>query len=311
MRTVVLNNNNVLKNGQNNTLVYNFPTTASFDKSYVAVASVSMYYAWFNIAAQYGNNVLSYTWTVGSTSTTYYVGGTTFPSTAVAYIPDGLYEVATLNQLLQYTMIGNGHYLINSATSQNVYFLEIVVNDARYRVQVNTFNVPVSLASLLPSVYTTPTAFPGFPTAVTSPAVYIPYDGIGKILGFDVSSPVPYIPSVIGGTPLAAGSSTLSPSTPNIQPNSSVLLSIDKVDNPYASPTSVVYSVTPSVAVGTIIADKPPQLLWNKLIKGQYSQLRVTLLGTDLSPLSIQDGAMTIILAIAEETEAIGVFIPK
>ena len=307
MRTVVLNNNNVLQNGKNNTLIYNFPTTAAFDKSYVAVASVSMYYSWFNIASQYANNVLSYTWTVGSTSTIYYVGGTSFPSTSPTTIPDGLYEVATLNQLLQYTMIGNGHYLVNTATAQNVYFLEIIVNDARYRVQVNTFNVPTSL----PSGYTAPTALPGYPTLVTSPAVYIPYDGIGKILGFDVSSPVPYIPSVVGGVALAAGSSTLSPSTPNIQPNSSVLVSIDKVDNPYASPTSVVYSITPSVAVGAIIADKPPQLLWNKLIKGQYSQLRVTLLGTDLNLLSIQDGAMTIILAIAEETEAIGVFIPK
>lgn len=307
MRTVVLNNNNVLQNGQNNTLIYNFPTTASFDKSYVAVASVSMYYSWFNIAAKYANNVLSYTWTIGGVSTEYYVGGTTFPSTALAYIPDGLYEVATLNQLLQYTMIGNGHYLINSATSQNVYFVEIIVNDARYRVQVNTFNVPTAL----PAGYSAPGTFAGYPTVVTSPAVYIPSTGIGKILGFDVSAPVPYIPETTGGVALAAGSSTLSPSTPNIQPNSSVLVSVDKVDNPYASPTSVVYSVTPSVAVGAIIADKPPQLLWNKLIRGQYSQLRVTLLGTDLSLLSIQDGAMTIILAIAEETEALGVFIPK
>jgi hypothetical protein len=52
-------------------------------------------------------------------------------------------------------------------------------------------------------------------------------------------------------------------------------------------------------------------LLWNKLVSGSYSQLTITLLGTDLRPLAIQDGAMTIILAIAEEIEALGVMIDR
>jgi hypothetical protein len=299
MRTLVLNNNNVVQNGQNNQLVYRFPTTAKFDKTYVAVASVSMYYSWFNISSALGNNVLQYTWTIGGVSQTFNVGTGGLPG---GPIPDGLYEVSTLNQLLQYTMIANGHYLIDSATGQNVYFAELLVNDARYRVQVNTFAVPTAL----PAGYTQPATFAGYPLVTTSPAMYIPYTGIGVILGFTTSSPVPYIASNTGGTNFQAYS-TISPSTPNIQPNSSVLFSVSSVDNPYASPTSVVYSVTPSVAVGTIIADKPPQLLWNKLIPGSYSQLTITLLGTDLRPLQIQDGAMTIILAIAEEVDILGV----
>jgi hypothetical protein len=304
MRTLVLNSNNVVQNGQNNQLVYRFPTTAKFDRSYVAVASVSMYYSWFNISSALGNNVLQYTWTVGGTSTTFNVGTGGTPG---GLIPDGLYEVSTLNQLLQYTMIANGHYLIDKATGQNVYFAELLVNDARYRVQVNTFAVPTSLDT---ANYDQPANFAGYPTVTTSPAMYIPYTGIGVILGFTTSSPVPYIVSNTGGTAFQSYS-TISPSAPNVQPNSSVLFSVSSVDNPYASPTSVIYSITPSVAVGTIIADKPPQLLWNKLIPGSYSQLTITLLGTDLRPLQIQDGAMTIILAIAEEVEALGVMIDR
>jgi hypothetical protein len=299
MRTLVLNNNNVVQNGQNNQLVYRFPTTAKFERSYVAVASVSMYYSWFNISSAAGNNILQYTWTVGGTSTTFNVGTGGTPG---GPIPDGLYEVSTLNQLLQYTMIANGHYLIDTATGQNVYFVELLVNDARYKVQVNTFAVPTSL----PSGYTQPSGFAGYPTVVTSPAVFIP-SGMGTILGFSGGS---NIPSNTGGTNFQAYSS-FSTSTPNIQPNSSVLLSVSSVENPYASPTSVIYSITPSVAVGSIIADKPPQLLWNKLIPGSYSQITITLLGTDLRPLQIQDGAITIILAIAEEIEALGVMIPR
>jgi hypothetical protein len=296
MRTIVLNNNNVVQNGQNNTLVYNFPGAGiKIENCYVAVASVSMYYSWFNISSALGNNILQYTWTVGAVSTTYNVGTS-------GVIPDGLYEVSTLNQLLQYTMIANGHYLVNSSTGQNVYFAELLINDARYRVQVNTFAVPTSL----PSGYTAPSGFAGYPTVTTSPAVFIP-SGMGTILGFSGGS---NIPSNTGGTNFQAYS-TFSTGTPNIQPNSSVLVSVSNVDNPYSSPTSVIYSITPSVAVGTIIADKPPQLLWNKLINGQLPQLRITLLGTDLRPLPIQDGAMTIILAIAEEVEALGVMLDR
>jgi hypothetical protein len=303
MRTVVLNNNNVVQNGQNNTLVYNFPTTASFDKSYVAVASVSMYYSWFNISSKYGNNTLSYRFPLT---------GATFQTVNIV-IPDGLYEVSTLNQFLQYTMIANGHYLINNATGQNVYFIELLVNDARYKVQINTFAVPTSL----PTGYQQPGNYPAsYPSVRTTPEVTIS-SGLGIILGFP-NPAIPLIP-VYNNASSAPNTittdfqavSTLSTGTPNVQPNSSVLVSVDKVDNPYSSPTSVIYSITPSVAVGSIIADKPPQLLWNKMIRGQYSQLRLVLLGTDLSPLQIQDGAITIILAIAEEAEALGVVLAK
>jgi len=307
----VLNNNNVVQNGQNNTLTYRFPTTAKFDRSYVAVASVSMYYSWFNIATTYSNSSFSYTW----------VDGTVVP----VLIPDGLYEVSTLNQFLQFTMIANNHYLIDNATGQNVYFLEILVNDARYKVQVNQFVVP-TLAVYTASLSTTYSLPPSKTTAtfawspvsavnVRYPGINFGYNGskLGDILGFTTNSNLPdgaiAIPSPWYFQ--AKSPTDFSATTPNIQPNSSVLLSVSSVENPYASPTSVIYSVTPSVAVGTIIADKPPQLLWNKLIPGSYSQITITLLGTDLRPLAIQDGAMTIILAIAEEIEALGVMIDR
>jgi hypothetical protein len=306
MRTLVLNNNNVVQNGQNNQLVYRFPTTAKFDRSYVAVASVSMYYAWFNIASIYNNTGFSYTW----------ADGVVYPLT----IPDGLYEVSTLNQFLQYEMIKNGHYLIDKATGQNVYFLEILVNDARYKVQVNQFVVPTLaiFTASLATDYTAPTGFDYSPVSVVNvvyPGINFGYNGstLGTILGFVTNSNVVSATLAIPSpwTFSAASPSAFSSTTPNIQPNSSVLFSVSSVDNPYASPTSVIYSITPSVAVGTIIADKPPQLLWNKLIPGSYSQLTITLLGTDLRPLPIQDGAMTIILAIAEEVEALGVMLDR
>jgi hypothetical protein len=120
--------------------------------------------------------------------------------------------------------------------------------------------------------------------------------GLGKILGFTFPSPY-LIPST---TPSA---SYLSTSTPNLQPNSSLLISASMIENDISKPTSVIYSITPSVAVGTIIADKPPSFIWNTLIDGYYNQIRLTLLGADLQPIQVQDGAMTIILVVASKEE--------
>lgn len=288
MRTLVLNTNNVVKDGQNNKLVYNFPNSVKFDKTYLSVASVSMYYSWFNITSAYNNNTFTFSWT--STLTTPNL--TTYTLT----LPDGLYEVTTINQYLQWFCIANGLYLI-APSGQYVYFAEFVINESQYKVQINTFYVPTSL----PVGYTAPSGFAGYPTVTTSPTMTIS-TGLGAILGFTTTASQT-IGGLTGGTALATAVSALSVSSPNLQPNSSVLISSSMIDNPYTSPTSIIYSITPSVAVGEIIAEKPPSFMWNKLIDGVYNQLRITLLGTDLAPLKIQDGAITIILALADEDE--------
>ena len=56
MYTIVLNQNNIINNGKNSTLVYQFPTTIDLTDKYVAVVSISMFYSWFNITAAAGNN---------------------------------------------------------------------------------------------------------------------------------------------------------------------------------------------------------------------------------------------------------------
>jgi len=348
MRTLVLNSNNVVADGLNNKLVFKFPSSAKFDKAYVAVASVSMYYSWFNISASLGNNVIGYTWgSQAASSLTYFFT-----------IPDGLYEVSTLNQFLQFQFIKNGHYAVNAA-GQYVYYAEMIVNDARYKIQLNTFKVPAT------GTFGTGWTEPLNPPAVGqtfNPIIFIPYS-LGQILGWtsltSVSGTITTASntsaiSVVdanGGTtspssytltagylatdlytnnvlqynypimfPGATGTGTLpsfasrnavytisylSNTTPNIQPNSSILISASSVDNPYSTPTSVIYSITPSVAVGEIISEKPPSFMWNKLIDGMYNQLQLTFLGNDLRPIQINDPAMTIILAIAQENEVL------
>ena len=326
MRTIVLNSSNLVDDGQNNKLVYNFPSSVLFENTYVAVSSASLYYSWFNIREAYGNNTISYTWNGGT-------GGSgadpVVPATYALTIPDGLCEVSALNQFLQYEMIKNGHYVIDSA-GNNVYFADLTINPARYAVQVNTYMVDTDVIGATISgsvVYKTPAGWDAnTSTTEFNPIITIPSQ-LGTLLGFRGglktygNSGNVADTAYIAGTYLADGTTAFTPTaniskiqslgtlavvsnaSPDIQPNSSVLVTCSSVDNPYASPSSVIYTITPNVGAGEIINEKPPAFMWNKLIGGTYNQIRIGLLGNDLSPLQLKDPAMTFVLAFAEERE--------
>ena len=103
-------------------------------------------------------------------------------------------------------------------------------------------------------------------------------------------------------TPATQGQnkSYLSDFAPQVQPNPSVYFSISNINNPYAIPSSIIYSISPSVGFGEQINDRPPQYTWNKLLPGTYNEIRLQLLGTNKAPLTILDGNMTILLAIRD-----------
>jgi len=286
--TIVLNQNNIVANGQNNTLVYKFPNSVSFPHHEIAIQNVNMYYSWENInSSPLANNTFSYQWTNGATTLTYSIT-----------IPAGLYEVADLNFLLQYEFIKNGTYLIN-ASGQNVYYAEFLINANLYAVQINTFPVPTTL----PSGFSIPVADPasgsagwvGFPTTTFNPSLIIPAN-LNAILGF--TTPVPFT------TPLNSGVGTnlsfTSNTAPQVQPNSSVYLAISNIQNKYAIPNSIIYSLSPRVGFGEQINEYPPQFAWNKLLSGTYNELRLQILGINFQPLTILDPNMTIVLVIRD-----------
>jgi hypothetical protein len=297
MRVIVLNQSNLVTDGQNNKLIYKFPNSVQFKNNHIAVSSVSMYYSWFNITSSYLNNSFTYTWVVGSTTTTYTVT-----------IPDGLYQVSDLNNLLQFEMIKNGTYLIN--TGSNIYYAEFILNPNRYAVQLNTYLVPTAL----PTGYTAPSNWVGYATQSFNPLVTIPAK-LNAILGF----PAGFVSNQNtnnGYTPPTASPSNnyvtknssntlsyLSNTAPNLQPNSSIYFSLSNINNPYSLPSSIIYSLVPQGEVGTLIVERPPQFMWNKMIDGTYNQLTLTFLGTDLQPIVINDPQMTILLTIKEGDE--------
>jgi hypothetical protein len=286
--TIVLNQSNIVPDGNNNSLVYKFPNSVAFPNHEIAIQNITMYYAWENINSNpLANNSFSYTWVVGAVSTTYNIT-----------IPNGLYEVADLNNYLQYIFIQNGTYLINGS-EQNVYYAEFLVNPNRYAIQINTFPVPTAL----PAGWSAPVANPasgtagwvGFPTQTFNPQLTIP-NNLNKILGF--TTPSPFQTSL--NTGVVTNLSYISNVAPQVQPNSSIYFSISNIANKYAIPNSIIYSLSPAVAFGEQIRETPPQFAWNKLLSGTYNELRLQILGIDFQPIKLLDPNMTIVLVIRD-----------
>lgn len=316
MFVLVLNQTNLVQDGQNNKLVYRFPNSVNLTNKYIAVSQINMYYSWFNITQALNNNKLSYTWTSGTVTTVYNV-----------VIPDGLYEIVELNSFLQFFMISAGTYWTDA--TNNYFPIQLLVNPTRYSIQLNTFLVPTAAQAAAGSltIGNASPGYPTFPTTVFNPIVTFP-GAFSSIVGYtpgftsnenldnSYNPPVPsnksqnYVTKVSDGgdstslTPPVGTLSYLSDLSPQVQPNNSILFSLSNINNPYAQPSSIIYSVSPSVLVGEVIQDRPPNFMWNKLIDGTYNQLTLSILGSNLQPLIINDPNMTILLTIRDKDEA-------
>jgi hypothetical protein len=298
MFVLVLNQNNLIQDGQNNKLVYKFPNSVNLTNKYIAVSSVTMYYSWFNITQALGNNTLSYTF--GDAQTVYTIT-----------IPDGLYEISDINNYCQFVMIANGTYYYDA--NFNYYPFDLYINPTRYAVQLNTYLMPTVAG--LPAGASYPMGGPAPPTTPLNPIITFPAN-FASIVGYSANftsnnnfnnlytPPTPSVSSNYATKTTNGTISYLSNLAPQVQPNSNLLINLSNINNPYSQPSGIIYSLTPSVAIGEIINDRPPNFMWNKMIDGTYNQITLSFYGTNLQPLVIRDPQMTILLAIRDKDEA-------
>lgn len=298
MFVLVLNSNNIVPDGQNNKLIYKFPNSTVLTNKYIAVSSISMYYSWFNITQANNNFYFTFTWTAGAITTTYTIN-----------LPDGFYEITTINDYIQWFCIQNNLYW--TVNGINYYPIEIIINASRYAVQINTYLIP----TVAPALATTPIGFPGWPNIQQNSVVTIPANFniiIGYTAGFSTNANLndAYVPPTGTNSLVAKNSvgtlSYVSSTAPNVQPYNNVLFSISNINNPYSQPSSIIYSLNPNVNVGQQIFETPPNFAFNKLIDGTYNELRLSLLSNNLQPLIIKDSNMTILLVIKDKDEMFG-----
>lgn len=302
-QTIVFTQANLVGTG-NNTFEYNFPTTQTFKNASIAVCSAAMYYSWYNISAALNNNSFQYT-------IPYYNGAINTTATRTITIPDGLYNISDLNNLLQYDMIAAGWYLVG--TTSNLYYASITINPTRYAIQLTTYALPVAL----PATYAYPTGGFGGNVGYTLPNVsadssftILANNDFNKIIGFIVGGNTIAGGVVIASLPYTTPTALIQTQTfisntaPQVQPNPSVLVSITNIDNKFANPSSVIYSITPSVSIGALITEKPPNFNFNRLLRGSYNKIRLQFLGSSsLAPIQIADPNVCIMLVIKDNDD--------
>lgn len=308
MRTLILNQENIVPNTANGRLEYVFPAgNVSIQKGQkLALASLQMFYSTFNITSLNNNNVFSYVW----------VDGTEHQ----VVIPNGYYTIATLNEFLQFTMINNTHYLIDNDTSNNVYFLTLGTNASTYKVELTTFQMNATLFPIGAGAgqYSLP-AGAGWvvPTGSILPMFKIPATAFRDVIGFVNAGYYPqgsagnYNEATIAGVPPAqtqtpAYSSNLvfaSDKVPQVSPLSSYLVKCNLINNNYAVPNDLLYSFSPQSAFGDQFTIAPNQLIFINIQEGQYNKFVVEFADQNNRPVAIEDPNFVILLIISDAGE--------
>ena len=274
MRPIVLNSTNVVSGSNNSKYRFRFASTTSFKNDQIALSNINIYFSWFNITSQYNNNFFQYIWTDGGGGYTYDV-----------LIPDGAYEISTLNAYFQFIMVQNGHYLVDDEKNY-VYYAEIVLNPTYYAVEIKTYPLPTAL----PSGWTNPAGVM-FPAVASTPQVIIPATNIRTLLGFDAGT----YPSAVQSTAY----NVLSQNTPQVATVQSVILLCSLLNNTLTNPNTFLYSIAPSnTQFGQLISVAVPELIFTDIVSGSYDSFEITLVDQNYVPLVVKDNNLIIQLVV-------------
>lgn len=264
MKSIVLNRSNIVAGTNNSRLLYDFPSTIEFKKDQVAVANVNLSVSWINVGTKYNNNFFQYVWYDN-------VGPTTYNVT----IPDGYYSVEDLNAYLQFVMVNNGHYLVDSF-GNFVYYLLIRVNVIFYAIELRSNPIPTAL----PGGWSNPAGLT-FPAVATTPQFIFPTSGINQFLGI----PAGTYPPVVQATAYAF----LGLPTAEIVPVTNIIVLCSLVRNNTQYPNNILYTFVPEGGSTEPIEISPNEYIFADITDGFYSQFEINLVDQLFRPLTIGD----------------------
>jgi len=93
------------------------------------LTSASLYFSWRNITSQ--NNTFLYTW----------IDDIEYSEE----LPTGLYEISDIKAYFQSVMSQNNHVMTNAETGSTIYFIDFVVSNTAYSIDILTYPAPASL----------------------------------------------------------------------------------------------------------------------------------------------------------------------
>jgi len=177
-------------------------------------------------------------------------------------------------------MTQNGHVMTNSETEQTIYFIDILINNTKYCIDIITYPVPTSLPEGFTSSIT-------FPAVAKNPRFKLPLRLI-DLFGYDAD----FITDA--GSEIQTHNST---NAPNVSPDSSELLVCDQVENEFSKVT--LYAISPSVSIGSLIVGRLSEAIYFKLKNGSYNHLTFRILSSKtFRPIEIVDSEINLMFGI-------------
>jgi hypothetical protein len=293
-KTIIINSSNIVPSTNNSEFTYNFPNGGVvFRDDLIAIQQVSVFNSVFNITTASNNNTFSYTW----------VNGTTYNIT----IPDSYLDASGINAYMQSVMFSNKHYM-TTATGSIVYFLEFVLNSARYAFQINCYLVSTALATT--NGWSMPAASGWVtPTAAICPMFIVPATNIRDLIGFTAGS---YPNTVIAGVPPAqtqtpaqtVSFSALSTTSPQIIPIPTYLMTCNLVQNKLAIPSQLLFSLTiENTPFGALYTTQISSPVFNEIADGQYTSMTVRFVDNQGNKILFNDPTTNILMIIKNRNE--------
>ena len=286
--TLAINSSNVI-GSNNNTYQFNFITGSFHAKNMeIAVGSLTMPYAWFNVSSAYINNKI--TINVPYLATT---------KTLDIVLPDGFYQISDINNYIQLQMIANGLYLVSS-TGSNVYFFQMNVNLNYYNIQVLMSAVPTTVASGAYSGYTLPAtgywstvSGNGLPTVSSTPAMTLASTGsIAVMIGFNTGTYASLSSSQsISGTLTPIGSTV-----------NALLMRCNLINNSLAMPSDILDLIPINTSFGNNLTYNPSFEKFVDIRDGTYNSMTITFSDQNLNTLYSRDPNIGLSLLIRKKT---------
>lgn len=281
----------------NNTYTVSLASNTDLNKYDVAIGSGYIYYSWYNISAALNNN--SFQLIIPNSGTT----------TTVTYtIPDGAYNISTLNTWLEQQLVSGGYYLryagdasnvtTGAVRQPNIYPCKFQVNPATYSIQFISLGLPRTADLVAPIFNGYVTGGFTLPTSADKSAQLV----VASTNTF--SSIIGYAADTFGSGTVTTGSSATVESTliPNVNPISTCEMRLSCVSNIISQNSQLLHVFTNKDArLGEIIDISPSELQYIPCV-GQHRQLNLTFYDQNGGILNILDPNITIKLVFRPKT---------
>jgi len=288
------------------------------NKHDVCLSSCSFFNSSFNIRSGWGNNkliIMSENFNLDNIQTSILITGkgtvytdqvnnTTFNRNYIEItIPDGYYDIPSIENFLQNAYQLIGFYLESTDEQSNMYFTEVLTNPQLYKAQINIATIP----SVLPTNFQMPSNS-CFTLGVSnaSPYIYFPasrsnqYGGIHDIFGFN-SQCLPSAPNNSDRTiNPTVGSETKSVKCPKVSPITCYVIGCSIVKNDLFNPSDTLAQLSLGLSKfgGIIPFNDYPIFI---TCENQSTQnITITLYDEYLNALEFEDKQMSMVITIKE-----------